>query len=124
MTLPRSRFQDLILATDVLKRRAMDDSVSPRFTRYTIGAVLAGAASGFDETVMSTAGSVAVGPSMVAATAGALRDVRVASSVAGAPGMTSDCPFASRAFRLRPFADRSEEHTSELQSQSNLVCRL
>src|SRR5438270_9890017 len=26
-------------------------------------------------------------------------------------------------FRVRP-ADRSEEHTSELQSQSNLVCRL
>src|SRR3989475_5458420 len=24
----------------------------------------------------------------------------------------------------RPFDDRSEEHTSELQSQSNLVCRL
>src|SRR2546430_12622157 len=24
----------------------------------------------------------------------------------------------------RPFGDRSEEHTSELQSQSNLVCRL
>src|SRR2546430_3284087 len=26
--------------------------------------------------------------------------------------------------RLLPFAARSEEHTSELQSQSNLVCRL
>src|SRR5579859_8213447 len=26
--------------------------------------------------------------------------------------------------RLRPFRFRSEEHTSELQSQSNLVCRL
>src|SRR2546430_5889937 len=25
---------------------------------------------------------------------------------------------------VRPFVDRSEEHTSELQSQSNLVCRL
>src|SRR2546427_4296132 len=25
---------------------------------------------------------------------------------------------------LKPIADRSEEHTSELQSQSNLVCRL
>src|SRR2546427_9126987 len=25
---------------------------------------------------------------------------------------------------LRPYASRSEEHTSELQSQSNLVCRL
>src|SRR5260221_1831311 len=28
------------------------------------------------------------------------------------------------AARLRPFADRSEEHTSELQSHSDLVCRL
>src|SRR3989475_2378048 len=27
-------------------------------------------------------------------------------------------------FRLDPSATRSEEHTSELQSQSNLVCRL
>src|SRR2546430_5872990 len=27
-------------------------------------------------------------------------------------------------FLLVPAADRSEEHTSELQSQSNLVCRL
>src|SRR2546430_16731123 len=27
-------------------------------------------------------------------------------------------------FPCRPEADRSEEHTSELQSQSNLVCRL
>src|SRR2546430_8154277 len=26
--------------------------------------------------------------------------------------------------RNQPFANRSEEHTSELQSQSNLVCRL
>src|SRR5438270_7485409 len=26
--------------------------------------------------------------------------------------------------RVRPSEDRSEEHTSELQSQSNLVCRL
>src|SRR5688572_32021855 len=26
--------------------------------------------------------------------------------------------------RKRPWRDRSEEHTSELQSQSNLVCRL
>src|SRR2546430_6613775 len=34
----------------------------------------------------------------------------------GRPGLLSD-----RAGRL---ADRSEEHTSELQSQSNLVCRL
>src|SRR2546430_9142152 len=42
-------------------------------------------------------------------------------------------PARRRAFRLQPrvvdreclaFTKRSEEHTSELQSQSNLVCRL
>src|SRR2546430_11058766 len=27
-------------------------------------------------------------------------------------------------YRLFPYRERSEEHTSELQSQSNLVCRL
>src|SRR2546430_5299083 len=33
--------------------------------------------------------------------------------------------YASRAFTLSPTGEtRSEEHTSELQSQSNLVCRL
>src|SRR2546430_9033331 len=31
---------------------------------------------------------------------------------------------ADRERRPRPLASRSEEHTSELQSQSNLVCRL
>src|SRR2546430_5743387 len=31
---------------------------------------------------------------------------------------------AQRRFVPSQFADRSEEHTSELQSQSNLVCRL
>src|SRR3989475_7863509 len=30
----------------------------------------------------------------------------------------------SPSFRPTPFSRRSEEHTSELQSQSNLVCRL
>src|SRR5688572_31514186 len=30
----------------------------------------------------------------------------------------------SAAARIRPYVHRSEEHTSELQSQSNLVCRL
>src|SRR2546430_11979586 len=34
-------------------------------------------------------------------------------------------PAAKRPVQVRPLApDRSEEHTSELQSQSNLVCRL
>src|SRR2546430_11552591 len=33
-------------------------------------------------------------------------------------------PLLSGKLRRRPILDRSEEHTSELQSQSNLVCRL
>src|SRR2546430_4220560 len=33
-------------------------------------------------------------------------------------------PTAERASELRQLGVRSEEHTSELQSQSNLVCRL
>src|SRR2546427_7088859 len=33
-------------------------------------------------------------------------------------------PRPAGASRLRPRPERSEEHTSELQSQSNLVCRL
>src|SRR2546430_3816261 len=36
-----------------------------------------------------------------------------------ASGAPTICPT-----RLRGFRERSEEHTSELQSQSNLVCRL
>src|SRR5688572_32752248 len=36
--------------------------------------------------------------------------------------MTEDAP--QREHRLREVFNRSEEHTSELQSQSNLVCRL
>src|SRR2546430_7664864 len=38
------------------------------------------------------------------------------------------CPFSSKATwnnsSMAPLSARSEEHTSELQSQSNLVCRL
>src|SRR2546427_2686720 len=41
----------------------------------------------------------------------------------GRPGRQR-LPFASRAWRAGHRASRSEEHTSELQSQSNLVCRL
>src|SRR5205807_5971443 len=33
-------------------------------------------------------------------------------------------PSRSQARALRPFPNRSEEHTSELQSPCNLVCRL
>src|SRR5438270_9018084 len=41
------------------------------------------------------------------------------------PPITSRCPSVPR--KRKPsslFGSRSEEHTSELQSQSNLVCRL
>src|SRR5690606_39893050 len=48
-----------------------------------------------------------------AALAGALRDVDLVLHCAG--------PFAETA---RPMRLRSEEHTSELQSRENLVCRL
>src|SRR2546427_7260402 len=41
----------------------------------------------------------------------------VRSAAASITSWPSDCPT------VRP-SDRSEEHTSELQSQSNLVCRL
>src|SRR2546427_8062717 len=45
-------------------------------------------------------------------------------SMTGAGGSPPHCPAAgcSSPERVRPA--RSEEHTSELQSQSNLVCRL
>src|SRR5438034_5356885 len=33
-------------------------------------------------------------------------------------------PYPERALRKLPVGDRSEEHTSELQSHSDLVCRL
>src|SRR5688572_32534605 len=39
-------------------------------------------------------------------------------------GMARAAPLAGTARRLAAGAGRSEEHTSELQSQSNLVCRL
>src|SRR2546430_6595029 len=39
-------------------------------------------------------------------------------------GRAGDAPSNRLAARLRELALRSEEHTSELQSQSNLVCRL
>src|SRR5688572_32089958 len=37
---------------------------------------------------------------------------------------SSRFPLASSSPSRSPFESRSEEHTSELQSQSNLVCRL
>src|SRR5688572_32249035 len=47
-----------------------------------------------------------------------LRDVSVGDRVNGGAGARKRCGHALR------FSERSEEHTSELQSQSNLVCRL
>src|SRR5256886_6521193 len=44
-----------------------------------------------------------------------------------APARRGDRPLRARGRRARPTGNqgsRSEEHTSELQSQSNLVCRL
>src|SRR5688572_31657793 len=50
---------------------------------------------------------------------------------AAAPGLGGSLPLSWRSLRSgcrtgagQSSADRSEEHTSELQSQSNLVCRL
>src|SRR2546427_6607375 len=43
---------------------------------------------------------------------------------AGAGGADPHARAAAARGRAPPFAARSEEHTSELQSQSNLVCRL
>src|SRR2546430_8317125 len=57
------------------------------------------------------------------------REVRTELSSGGAPGATARLRFspAYAPVELGPLTDidaRSEEHTSELQSQSNLVCRL
>src|SRR5688572_31922981 len=46
------------------------------------------------------------------------RDIRGRTDFRGVTTVTIDGEHA------RDFDDRSEEHTSELQSQSNLVCRL
>src|SRR2546430_5926645 len=47
------------------------------------------------------------------------------SPLATSPGFVSFTPSIMRLILLGPpGAGRSEEHTSELQSQSNLVCRL
>src|SRR2546430_9608455 len=51
-----------------------------------------------------------------------LRDLRGAGA-AGRPDLPHRGDGRDRRRGSRP-ADRSEEHTSELQSQSNLVCRL
>src|SRR2546427_4294632 len=46
----------------------------------------------------------------------------IAAGIRAAPGVENPCQEARAPFRT--IASRSEEHTSELQSQSNLVCRL
>src|SRR5205085_7428151 len=54
----------------------------------------------------------------------------IGTFVAASCVMSSDCPLvraasdASSFMLAAPIVMRSEEHTSELQSQSNLVCRL
>src|SRR2546430_15554441 len=58
-----------------------------------------------------------------------LHDALPISRKGGCVGATAERPFrycelASSAARGDDRAGRSEEHTSELQSQSNLVCRL
>src|SRR2546430_3325008 len=62
----------------------------------------------------------------------ALRDQRVAQIVVAFDGCGMDADglaevddrLAGPALAAQRLAQRSEEHTSELQSQSNLVCRL
>src|SRR2546430_13550914 len=46
-----------------------------------------------------------------------------AAQAAGARSLIA-CRYSGLLARARVMASRSEEHTSELQSQSNLVCRL
>src|SRR2546430_12018109 len=68
-----------------------------------------------------------------------LRDLaqfQVRNQIASVPGASVPQPFGGRYRQIMVYADpykleahqlslmRSEEHTSELQSQSNLVCRL
>src|SRR5688572_32804948 len=49
---------------------------------------------------------------------------RAARSVAGSTARSSRFPTSARSIAGSSPQERSEEHTSELQSQSNLVCRL
>src|SRR2546430_9920051 len=52
------------------------------------------------------------------------RLVQVSGTASGTPGQKTTLAALSGADGLAIGAGRSEEHTSELQSQSNLVCRL
>src|SRR2546430_15282748 len=53
-----------------------------------------------------------------------LRDTLHSLYGSGTSGMLVHVESFGYKYGLPPAADRSEEHTSELQSQSNLVCRL
>src|SRR5690606_41716587 len=55
------------------------------------------------------------------AAAGARSSARRATGAASGPG---NGPGLQQALAAHPQSDRSEEHTSELQSRENLVCRL
>src|SRR2546430_10283343 len=51
-------------------------------------------------------------------------DLRLDGHVQGRDGLVRDDELRAHRERARDADARSEEHTSELQSQSNLVCRL
>src|SRR2546427_4960391 len=53
-----------------------------------------------------------------------LRVLRSRPTASGSAYCSPENPPTNRPPRISPRASRSEEHTSELQSQSNLVCRL
>src|SRR5256886_8279963 len=74
------------------------------------------------------AGASGAGAARSPSTEGSPPEVRRGSEAPGAPGLSvTNVPWPTWA-RAQPAATsssyRSEEHTSELQSQSNLVCRL
>src|SRR5438270_6317265 len=54
----------------------------------------------------------------------ALTSIVLGVTACGAGTLTSSMPFVYFASTWAALTPRSEEHTSELQSQSNLVCRL
>src|SRR5690606_40070034 len=54
----------------------------------------------------------------------ALKHRRIAVIGAGIAGLTTALALAQRGAAVKPAIPRSEEHTSELQSRENLVCRL
>src|SRR2546427_8315272 len=63
------------------------------------------------------------GPQMLGATAH-LPPIGSRAQESGLGGDDEVVRIWMKRLRDEPFAHRSEEHTSELQSQSNLVCRL